>query len=187
MEISTTLMGIIVVLGIVVLWVVSVYNSLIKLKALLSEAWSGINVQLKRRYDLIPNLVATVKQYSTHEKEIFENIAQLRAASISATSIEQKSITEAGLDKALKTLFAVAESYPELKANTNFLKLQEDLSLIEHDIQLARRYYNGTARNYNIEVTTFPQNIISSYLGFEKAQYFELNNESERENPGVRF
>ena len=187
MEISTSLIVVLATLGVIVLYIVSSYNGLVKLKALLDEGWSGIDVQLKRRYDLIPNLVATVKQYSIHEKDIFENIAKLRAASMGATSIDQKALAENGLTSALKTLFAVAENYPELKANQNFMKLQEDLTAIEHDIQLSRRYYNGAARNYNVGISVFPRNLIASNLGFEKAQYFELANGIERENPQVKF
>lgn len=187
MEISSTLMIILAVFAVIGFYVASTYNGLVKLKALLDEGWSGIDVQLKRRYDLIPNLVATVRQYSIHEKDIFENIAKLRAASMGATSIDQKAIAESGLTQALKTLFAVAENYPELKANQNFMKLQEDLAVIENDIQLARRYYNGAARNYNIGISTFPKNLFASTLGFVKAQYFELANGIERENPQVKF
>ncbi len=187
MEINTTLIVILAVLGVLALYAISAYNGLVHLKAMVDEGWSGIDVQLKRRYDLIPNLVATVKQYSIHEKDIFENIAKLRAASMGASTIDQKSIAETGLTSALKTLFAVAENYPELKANQNFMKLQEDLNNIENDIQLSRRYYNGAARNYNIGITVFPKNLIASGLGFKKAEYFELSNGIERENPQVKF
>jgi LemA protein len=183
-------MSILVILGIIaagaIVWFISGYNRLISLKNLLDEAWSGIDVQLKRRYDLIPNLVATVKQYSLHEKGILESIAQARAASMSAPTVEQKSAAESELTKSLRTLFAVAENYPDLKANQNFLALQSELSTLESDIQLSRRYYNGAARNYNVAVQSFPRSIIASMFGFSKADYFQAS-ASERENQQVTF
>lgn len=175
------------VLVLVALWFMGIYNRLVSLKALVDEAWSGIDVQLKRRYDLIPNLVTTVKQYSTHEKEIFEKVAQMRALAMGATSVAEKGHAEAGLSAALKSLFAVVENYPQLRANENFMSLQKELSAIEHEIQLSRRYYNGAVRNYNIVVQSFPSSIIAGVAGFAKAQYFELGSASERENPKVQF
>ncbi len=169
------------------MWFVMGYNSLVHLRALLKEAWSGIDVQLKRRYDLIPNLVETVKGYSIHEKSTLENIAKYRSASMNATTVEAKAGAEAGLAQALKTLFAVAENYPQLKANENFMRLQKDLSKIEDELQLARRYYNGTARNYNIKVQMFPSRIIAGITGFTVEPYFELSNAAEREVPTVKF
>lgn len=171
----------------VIFWFIGGFNRLVRLKALVDEAWSGIDVQLKRRYDLIPNLVAVVKQYSIHERGIFEEVARMRSLSMNARGIEEKSQAETGLTQALRTLFAVVENYPELKANENFLELQADLRDIEHDIQLARRYYNGTTRNYNILVTTFPSSIVASFTGFQKQPYFELTNPAERETPKVSF
>ena len=176
--------GIAVIIG---LWFISGYNRLVHLKALVDEGWSGIDVQLKRRYDLIPNLVATVKQYSIHEKGVFEEVTRMRSVAMNATGVQEKSQAEAGLTQALKTLFAVAENYPDLKANENFLALQKELSVIEHEIQLSRRYYNGTARNYNIGVQTFPTSIIASVAGFHRAPYFELTTAAEREAPKVQF
>lgn len=170
-----------------ILWFVSGYNRLVRFKALLNEGLSGIDVQLKRRYDLIPNLVAVVKQYATHEKDTFEKVTELRTRSMNATTVSEKVAAEAGLTQALKTLFAVAENYPNLKANENFMSLQKDLSSIEHELQLARRYYNGTARNYNILVQTFPSNIIASFGGFKQSPYFELSSTQEREVPRVNF
>jgi LemA protein len=163
------------------------YNKLVRLKALLDEAWSGVDVQLKRRYDLVPNLVATVKQYSIHEKSLLEEITRLRSASMSAHTVEEKSAAESGMTRALGTLFAVAEQYPNLKANENFLSLQQSLTDIEQEIQLARRYYNGTVRNYNIAVTTFPSNLIARLAQFKTAPYFEIAHAKERENPTVTF
>ncbi|MBT4855906.1 LemA family protein [bacterium] len=173
--------------AVVVLWFVMTYNRFIRLRTLLKEAWSGIDVQLKRRYDLIPNLVSTVKGYSVHEKSIFEDIAKYRAASMGATDMGQKSEAEVGLTGALKTLFAVAENYPDLKANANFLELQGKLAVLEEDIQLARRYYNGTVRNYNVLCTIFPSNIIASLASFKEAEFFEVSNSEERDTPNVKF
>jgi LemA protein len=179
-----------VILGlfiVVLLFWVSSYNKLVQLKALLDEAWSGVDVQLKRRYDLIPNLVAVAKQYGIHEKEIFEEIARQRNMSAHATSIEQKSQAEQGLTHALKSLFAVVENYPTLKANENFMALHHSLEEIEQELQLARRYYNGTVRNYNVAVQTFPSGIVARLSGFAKAPYFELASTAERENVRVSF
>ncbi len=144
-------------------------------------------MQLKRRYDLVPNLVAVVKQYSFHEKEVLENVTKMRAASMGAQTIDQKAEAEKGLTGALKTLFAVTENYPELKANESFLSLQQQLSTLETEIQLSRRYYNGATRNYNISVASFPSNIVANMFGFAKARYFELGSEEEREAPKVNF
>jgi LemA protein len=181
---------VLLVLAVLVLggfWFAGGYNKLTRLKALLDEGWSGIDVQLKRRYDLVPNLVAVVKQYSIHEKEIFEQVARYRAAAINAQSVDQKSQADTQLTGALKTLFAVVENYPDLKANENFLSLQRDLNSIEQEIQLSRRYYNGTARTYNSSRNVFPTNVIASMAGFSPAQYFELTSAGEREAPQVKF
>ncbi|MFZ5954564.1 MAG: LemA family protein [Candidatus Dependentiae bacterium] len=183
----STLLIILAIAAVGIFWFIGGFNKLVHLKALVDEAWSGIDVQLKRRYDLIPNLVAVVKQYATHEKSIFEQIAQARSAAINARGVEDKAAAESGLTQTLKTLFAVAENYPNLKANENFLSLQQDLGTIENDIQLARRYYNGAARNYNVAVATFPSRIIASMSGYEKVPYFELTIGAEREVPQVKF
>lgn len=178
-----------VILGVlffVGLWFVGGYNNLVRLKALLDEGWSGIDVQLKRRYDLIPNLVAVVKQYSVHEKELLENVTKMRSISMGAVGINEKAAAEGQLSQALKTLFAVSENYPDLKANENFLRLQSDLGTIEDEIQLSRRYYNGTARNYNTNVASFPTSIIANFGGFSRVSYFEMN-AAEREAPQVKF
>ena len=179
---------VLLVLGVLaVLWAVGGYNGLIRLKALVDEGWSGIDVQLKRRYDLIPNLVAVVKQYSIHEQSVLENVTKYRSVAMNATTVEGKSQAEAGLTGALKTLFAVSENYPNLKANENFMSLQKSLADIENDIQLARRYYNGTVRNYMSTKMSFPTNIIASFGGFENVAYFELNAPEQREAPQVKF
>ena len=173
--------------AILAIWAMAAYNRLVSLSALVEEAWSGIDVQLKRRYDLIPNLVAVVNQYRIHEKEVLEKVTQTRAASMNAQTIGEKGMAEKDLTGALKTLFAVAENYPDLKANENFLALQQQLSTLETEIQLSRRYYNGTARNYNINVATFPSNIMARIFQFKKVAYFELPNEKERDVPKVDF
>lgn len=174
-------------LALSLLFIISIYNNLVQLKALLDEAWSGISVQLKRRYDLIPNLVAVVKQYASHEQQVLTTLTNLRSAALNATTPEAKLSAEQGLSSTLKTLFAVAENYPDLKANTNFANLQTELSAIEHEIQLSRRYYNGTTRNYNIAISSFPTNLISSVLGFQRAPFFELENADEAKNPTIKF
>ena len=170
-----------------IVWAVVTYNSFIKEKNLIKEAWSGIDVQLKRRYNLIPNLVETVKGYSKHEKNLFEDITNLRSQSIKLNNIEEKAKTESELSGMLKNLFAVVEGYPELKANQNFLALQKQLSEIEEQIQYARRYYNGTVRNYNISVESVPSNIIAAVFNFKQEQFFEVSLVSEKEIPEVKF
>lgn len=172
---------------IVMLWLVGIYNRFVRERNLVKEGWSGIDVQLKRRYDLIPNLVETVKGYAGHEKQLFENIADLRTRSVNAGSIKEKGEIENALSGTLRTLFAVAEAYPELKANQNFMELQKNLYDIEEQLQLARRYYNGTVRNYNILVESFPSNLVASSFGFAKEEFFEVESAAERETPQVKF
>lgn len=178
-----------IILGVIilaVLWAVITYNNFIRLKTFVDEGWSGIDVQLKRRYDLVPNLVAVVQQYRIHEKEVLENVTKMRSASIGATTVDQKAEAEKGLTSALKTLFAVAENYPDLKANENFLSLQQQLSSLETEIQLSRRYYNGAARNYNMAILSFPANIVANFFRFGSVSYFEIG-DHEREAPKVQF
>lgn len=170
-----------------ILWAVSTYNSFVHLKALVDEGWSGIDVQLKRRYDLIPNLVAVVQQYSIHEKDVLERVTKMRSAALGAHTIDEKIAAEKGLTSALKTLFAVAENYPTLKANENFMHLQQQLASLETDVQLARRYYNGAARNYNSSIGRFPASLVAQSSRFTTVSYFELTNAGEREVPRVRF
>ena len=157
-----------------------------KLRVLVDEAWSGIDVQLKRRYDLIPNLVETVKGYAKHEKELFEKVAALRTSAMNATSLEEKGKLENQLTGTLKTLFAVAENYPELKANENFIKLQDELSMIEQELSNSRRYYNGAVRDFNTKIQVFPANIIAGMLGFKSREFFEAA-EEEKQNVKVSF
>lgn len=187
MEIITIMLC--ALLGVLILgtlWVVGSYNGLVRLKAFVDEAWSGIDVQLKRRYDLIPNLVAVVKQYGIHEQSVLENVTRMRSVSMHATSVSEKAQAEVGLAGALKTLFAVAENYPNLKANEQFLALQHTLMKLEDEIQLARRYYNGTVRNYMTASCTFPQVLVARLCNFGPVSYFEMPNE-HRENPRVTF
>ena len=174
------------IVGVALLFLVGLYNSLAKARQKIREAFSDIDTQLKRRFDLIPNLVETVKGYAKHEKELFDNIAKYRAASISGGSVEEKAQASNMLSGALKTLFAVAENYPELKANENFLNLQSTLQQIESDIQNSRRYYNGSVREYNNKIVVFPNNLIAGIFGFHEEKYFETD-ETERENVKVQF
>ena len=172
--------------AVVLLWGVAIYNGLIKKKNLKDEAWSGIDVQLKRRFDVVPNLVETVKGYAAHEKEVFTKVTEARAAVGRAQSVAERAESENMLTGALRSLFAVAEGYPDLKANANFLQLQEQISALENDIQMSRRYYNGAARDYNIAAATFPSVLVAKQFGFDKADYFEAD-EGERARPEVSF
>lgn len=175
-----------IIIGVATIWAISVYNGLITLKNRTDEAWSDIDVQLKRRYDLIPNLINTVKGYAAHEKEVFEKVTQARTMAMNAGSAEQKAGAENMLSGALKSLFAVAEAYPDLKANQNFLELQRELTDTEDKIQASRRFYNGNARDFNIKIELFPNNIVAGMLNFTKREFFEAA-EGERENVKVEF
>jgi LemA protein len=163
------------ILVIIVVWAVLAYNKFITLINRAKEAWSDIDVQLKRRYDLIPNLVNTVKGYATHETDAFENVTAARAQAMGAQNIVDKGKSENTLSSALKTVFAIAEAYPDLKANQNFLSLQSELSDTENKIQAARRFYNGNVRDLNIAVDSFPNNIISNMFHFVKMELFTLD------------
>lgn len=169
------------------LYGISIYNRLVKLRTMVQEAWSSIDVMLKKRHDLIPNLVETVKGYATHERETFDSVTRARAAAMSANTIQEKEAAEKNLNQAMMNLNAVAEQYPDLKANTNFLQLQGELSALEGDIEKSRRYYNGTVRENNILVDTFPSNIIANIFSFAKSAFFELENAAERAVPSVKF
>lgn len=166
------------VAALVIIWIVAAYNGFITLTNRVREAWSDIDVQLKRRYDLIPNLVETVKGYATHEREAFENVTKARAAAIGAQSMIEHAQAENQLSGALKSLFAVSEAYPDLKANANFVELQRELSDTENKIQAARRFYNGVVMDLNTRLGHFPSNIVGSVFGFKSSDFFELN-ESE--------
>lgn len=164
----------VVVVG-VVLAVVLMYNGLVTLKNRTEEAWSDIDVQMKRRYDLIPNLVNTVKGYATHEQTAFEKVTEARTKAMSATGVADKGQAENMLTGALKSVFAIAEAYPDLKANQNFLALQQELSDTENKIQASRRFYNGNVRDLNTKIETFPSNIIAGMFTFTKREFFELD------------
>ncbi len=179
-----------IALGLLVLlafYAIAIYNKLVKLKNLVGEAWSGIDVQLKKRYDLIPNLVETVKGYAAHEKETFENVTRARAAAQQATTVEGQQAAEKQLSGALMNLLAVAEQYPDLKANANFLELQATLRDVEGDIEKSRRYYNGNVREQNTLIESFPSNIIANLFSFVKSVMFELENPAEKQAPTVKF
>ena len=178
-----------VVLGIaavVVLFVIVSYNGLIVLRTRVEEAWADIEVQLKRRYDLIPNLVNTVKGYASHESGVFEKVTQARSAAMGATGMADKAQAENMLSGTLKSLFAVAEAYPQLKANDNFLSLQKDLTDTEDKIQYSRRFYNTNVRDFNIKIQVFPSSIIAGIFSFKKKDMFEAE-AAARETPKVQF
>jgi LemA protein len=170
-----TLLYIVLAVAVVlVIWVIFAYNRFVTLIQRTKEAWADIDVQLKRRYDLIPNLVESVKGYATHEREAFENVPKARAAAMGASGPAEKGEAENMLSGALKSLFAVAEAYPDLKANQNFLSLQTELSDTENKIQAARRFYNGNVRDLNTGLQSFPGNVIAEVFHFEPKEYFEL-------------
>jgi LemA protein len=177
-----------VIIAVLVVALVAIYNGLVTARVRVDEAWSDINVQLKRRYDLIPNLVESVKGYAKHEKDVFEEVTAARTAAMSATGIADKAKSETQLAGALKSLFAVAEAYPDLKANQNFLQLQGELVDAEDKIQAARRFYNGSVRDYNQRLLVFPSNLIAGMLGFTQRDFFEVENQAEVEKPvAVKF
>jgi len=164
-----------------------IFNRFIRLRALMQEAWSGVDVQLKRRHDLIPAIVDTVKGYAHYEKNLMEEITRMRGSMMTAMSVKEKGAAENGLSQTLKSIFAVAENYPDLKANQNFLNLQKTLVDTEDQIQMARRYYNGTTRNYNILAESFPSNLIARAFNFKGADYFEIEYATERKVPDVKM
>lgn len=172
---------------IIVLWFVIVYNRFVKDKNLIREAWSGIDVQLKRRNDLIPNLVDAVKGYSGYEKTLFERITELRSKTKQQEQVKEKAHTENDLTKAIVNLLIIAEAYPDLKASTNFLDLQKELADTEDQLQYARRYYNGVVRDYNIRVESFPSNLIANTFNYKVEDYFEIELASERMSPRVKI
>lgn len=182
-----TLGVVIGIVAIIALWVMATYNRLVVLKNRIENAWHQMEVQLQRRYDLIPNLVETVKGYAKHEKEIFEKIAQARAAAMGAKTPAEKAQAESELTAALKTLFAVAESYPDLKASQNFLALQEELTTTENKLAYARQAYNDTVYLFNRTIQMFPTNIIASMFGFKPYEYFNVETPEARKAPKVEF
>jgi len=183
------MLPLIIILGlllITIIVVVAIYNKLVAYKNRMQEAWSGIDVYLKKRHDLVPNLVATVKGYAAHERQTFDDIARCRSEAMQAKEQSARMESEAGLGKAIGLLMAVVESYPDLKANGNFLTLQRQLSEIEEELSLSRRYYNGTVRENNICIESFPSNIIAGMFRFEKGTFFEID-KTEKNVPNVSF
>lgn len=181
-----------VILGIAILvavYVIFVYNGLVRARQVAEEAWSGIDVQLKRRADLIPNLIETVKGYATHEKSTLEEVVSLRnqAQAVPSGDVAARGVAEGLLGQALGRAMALAEAYPDLKANQNFAELQTSLETMESELQMARRYYNGAARDLNVKVETFPNNLVAGPFGFSKRPYFEVTNEADRAVPTVKF
>ena len=170
-------------LGVIIMFVIGSYNGLVTLRNRVEEAWSDITVQLKRRTDLIPNLVNSVKGYATHEKEVFEKVTEARSAIMNAQGAADTAKAENMMEGALKSLFAVAEAYPELKANQNFLQLQQELVDTEDKIQAARRFYNGGARDLNTKIQTFPANIVAGMFGFQAKEFFDVEDRASVENP----
>jgi LemA protein len=178
---------VIAVAVILVFAVAGIYNHLVKLNVRTDEAWSDIDIQLKRRYDLIPNLVETVKGYATHEKKAFENVTMARAVALGAQGVSDKAKAENQIEGALKSIFAVAEAYPELKANQNFAQLQTDLTDTEDKIQAARRFYNSNVRELNIAIQSFPSNIFAKAFKFKEKELFELEETAAKEPVKVDF
>jgi LemA protein len=178
---------ILVVVAVVVMAVVGVYNGLVRLRNQVRNAWSQIDVQLKRRHDLIPNLVETVKGYAGHEKQTLQDVIEARSKAVGATGVEQQSQAEMGLSAALGRLMVVVEQYPDLKANQNFLALQEELTSTENKIGFARQHYNDNVMTYNTKVESFPANIIAGMFGFTKEAFFEIEDQAQREAPQVKF
>jgi LemA protein len=182
--IGLILLAIVVLAG---LWAVSIYNGLVRRKNVVAEAWSGIETQLKRRADLIPNLVETVKGYATHERTTFDELARLRSQGAGQADIAQRAQTEQAITAAIGKVMAVAEAYPELKASANFQSLQSDLGVIEDQIQMARRYYNGAVRDFNVMIEQFPSNLIANFGSFKPAQFFQIDDPADRAAPKVSF
>jgi len=178
-----------IVAAAVVIYAIIIFNSLVRTRQMANEAWSGIDVQLKRRSDLVPNLVDAVKGYAGHERSVLEEVTKLRGAAraLPDNDVASRAQAETALSLALSKLVALAENYPDLKASQNFLELQQQLSQLETELQMARRYYNGTVRNQNVLVQSFPSNVIASLFGFTQRQYFEVSNDAERATPTVNL
>lgn len=180
MELMWIIIAIVVVVAV---GVIAIYNGLVTVRTRVEEAWSDITVQLKRRMDLIPNLVNTVKGYATHEKEVFEKVTEARANTLNAQGPAQTAKAEGEFEKALKSLFAVAENYPQLRATENFQQLQADLTDTEDKIMASRRFYNGAARELNIKIDSFPSNLVAGMFGFKKREFFEVADQAAAEKP----
>ena len=178
---------VLIAIAAIALWGVAMYNGLVRRRTVVGEAWSGIEAQLKRRADLIPNLVETVKGYAAHERETFDELARLRSQGQGEADVEKRAQTEQAITAAIGKVMAVAENYPALRASENFQSLQKDLAEIEDQIQLARRYYNGAVRDLNVMVQQFPSNIIAQQTGFTTAKFFEIEDAKDRAVPKVAF
>ena len=186
--IGIVFLGLLGLVALVAFWVVGMYNGLVRLRNEVKNAWSQIDVQLKRRYDLIPNLVETVKGYAKHERETLEAVVQARQQAINVTdSVIDKAKAENMLSQTLRSLFALSENYPDLKANQNFLSLQEELASTENKISFARQYYNDAALKYNNKTEMFPSNIVAGMFNFKRADFFEIEEVAQREAPQVSF
>jgi len=184
----TTPQIILIIVLVLIFWIIIIYNNLVRLRNRTKEAWADIDVQLIRRYTLIPNLVETVKGYASHEKGVLKEVTEARTKAMGAKNLREREEAENVLSGALKTLFAVAERYPNLKASTNFLELQRELRDTEDKIQAARRFYNGNVRDLNIKLESFPEKLVVSLFGFEKMEFFELAEAAEeRKAPTVKF
>jgi len=183
-------MGLLILVIVVVaigLWAVSIYNGLVRRKNVVAEAWSGIDTQLKRRADLIPNLVETVKGYAGHERETFDELAKLRSQGQAQADVAARAQTEQAITAAIGRVLAVAEAYPQLRASENFQSLQKDLADVEDQIQLARRYYNGAVRDFNVMIQQFPSNFVANWGGFTPAPFFQIEDAADRAVPKVSF
>ena len=184
---SIVVIVLLVLLALLVVYAIVTYNSLVRLRNQSEEAFSDIDVQLKRRHDLIPNLVETVKGYAAHERQVFENVTAARSAATAAQGPEAQAQAENQLTGALRQLFAVAEAYPDLKANQNFLELQNELTDTEDKIQASRRFYNMTVRDLNTKIEQFPSSVVARFANAEQREFFELEDPTEREVPSVSF
>ena len=178
---------ILLVVVVIALWVIFVFNRLVTLKNRLKEAWADIEVQLKRRYDLIPNLVEAVKGYASHESSVFEKVTEARTRAMGAKTLKEKGEAENALSGTLKTLFAVSENYPQLRASENFQKFQDELTDTEDKIQAARRFYNGNTRDFNTQIETFPSNFVAQIFNFKSAEFFEIEEAAQKEAVKVEF
>ncbi len=184
-----TTLAIVGILGAIAFYGIAIYNGLIKATQMVKEAWSGIDVQLKRRTDLIPNIVESIKGYAGHEKDTLREVTEMRTRvqAVPEGDIAGRAVAEGLLSQALGKLMAVAEAYPDLKANENFLQLQQTLDKIEGEVQMSRRYYNGAARDLNVKVESFPSNFVANYFKFDTAEFFEIEDATDRNVPEVKF
>lgn len=184
-----TTLVIVGILGAVAFYGIAIYNALVKATQMVKEAWSGIDVQLKRRSDLIPNIVESIKGYAGHEKDTLREVTEMRTRvqAVPEGDIAGRAVAEGLLGQALGKLMAVAEAYPDLKANENFLQLQQTLDKIEGEVQMSRRYYNGAARDLNVKVESFPSNFVANYFKFQTAEFFEIEDAGDRKVPEVKF